>query len=203
MYRPSGDQIVLPFPGPTSNILVPAPPLTGITHVPSLRSPTVHLPSGEMATTLPASGTVPRILPCLSRHMYCRCLCWPDTYASNPCAEAAANQLIASGVSVTLWDARVVKPLDPEMLADAARHPCVLTVEDGVREGGIGNAVQDQLAEHTLGEHEPRVRVLGTPIAFIAQAKPDAILSELGLDPAGITASALSLLAGDHVPLTD
>ena len=118
-------------------------------------------------------------------------------------AEAAANQLIASGVSVTLWDARVVKPLDPEMLADAARHPCVLTVEDGVREGGIGNAVQDQLAEHTLGEHEPRVRVLGTPIAFIAQAKPDAILSELGLDPAGITASALSLLAGDHIPLTD
>ncbi len=118
-------------------------------------------------------------------------------------AEAAANQLTASGVSVTLWDARVVKPLDPEMLADAARHPCVLTVEDGVREGGIGNAVQDQLAEHTLGEHEPRVRVLGTPIAFIAQAKPDAILSELGLDPAGITASALSLLAGDHVPLTD
>jgi 1-deoxy-D-xylulose-5-phosphate synthase len=118
-------------------------------------------------------------------------------------AEAAANQLTASGVSVTLWDARVVKPLDPEMLADAARHPCVLTVEDGVREGGIGNAVQDQLAEHTLGEHEPRVRVLGTPIAFIPQAKPDAILSELGLDPAGITASALSLLAGDHVPLTD
>ncbi len=118
-------------------------------------------------------------------------------------AEAAANQLMASGVSVTLWDARVVKPLDPEMLADAARHPCVLTVEDGVREGGIGNAVQDQLAEHTLGEHEPRVRVLGTPIAFIPQAKPDAILSELGLDPAGITASALSLLAGDHIALTD
>jgi 1-deoxy-D-xylulose-5-phosphate synthase len=118
-------------------------------------------------------------------------------------AEAAANQLIASGVSVTLWDARVVKPLDPAMLTDAARHPCVLTVEDGVREGGIGNAVQDQLAEHTLGEHEPRVRVLGTPIAFIPQAKPDAILSELGLDPAGITASALSLLAGDHISLAD
>ena len=117
-------------------------------------------------------------------------------------AEAAANRLIASGVSVTLWDARVVKPLDPEMLADAARHPCVLTVEDGVREGGIGNAVQDQLAEHTLGEHEPRVRVLGTPIAYIPHAKPDAILSELGLDPAGITASALSLLAGDHIPMS-
>ncbi len=117
-------------------------------------------------------------------------------------AERAAHQLVASGVSVTLWDPRVVKPLDPEMLADAARHPCVLTVEDGVREGGIGNAIQDQLAEYTLGEPEPRVRVLGTPIAFLPHNKPDVILSELGLDPAGITASAISLLAGDHIPLT-
>ncbi|MGZ7003908.1 MAG: 1-deoxy-D-xylulose-5-phosphate synthase, partial [Acidimicrobiales bacterium] len=79
--------------------------------------------------------------------------------------EAVADRLISDGASVTLWDARVVKPLDPEMLADAATHPCVLTVEDGVREGGVGSAIGDQLAEHTLGNHEPRVRVLGTPIA--------------------------------------
>jgi len=116
-------------------------------------------------------------------------------------SEAAAAQLRAAGVSVTLWDARVVKPLDPAMLADAARHACVLTVEDGVREGGVGNAIQDQLAEYTLGEHEPRVRVLGTPIAFIPHDKPAAILAELGLDAAGITASAMSLLSGDHLPL--
>ena len=37
----------------------------------------------------------------------------------------------------------------------------------------------------------PRVRVLGTPIAFIPHGKPDAILADLGLDAAGITASAL------------
>ena len=86
------------------------------------------------------------------------------------------------------------------MLADAARHPCVLTVEDGIREGGVGSAIADQLAEYTLGEHEPRVRVLGTPVAYLAQGRPDAILAELGLDRDGITASAASLLAGDHVP---
>ena len=115
-------------------------------------------------------------------------------------AEQAADRLISDGVSVTLWDARVAKPLDPEMLADAARHRCVLTVEDGVREGGVGSAIADQLAEHTLGEHEPRVRVLGTPIAYLAHGKPDAILAELGLDRDGIMASAASLLAGDHIP---
>jgi 1-deoxy-D-xylulose-5-phosphate synthase len=114
-------------------------------------------------------------------------------------AEAAASQLAQAGVAVTLWDARVVKPLDPVMLADAARHPFVLTVEDGVREGGIGSMVQDQLAEHTLGEHEPRVRVLGTPIAYIPHGRPEEIFAELGLDPAGITAAAMSLLAEDQL----
>jgi 1-deoxy-D-xylulose-5-phosphate synthase len=115
-------------------------------------------------------------------------------------AEAAADRLIADGLSVSLWDARVVKPLDPLMLADAAGHPCVLTIEDGVREGGVGSAIADQLAEFTLGEREPRVRVLGTPIAYLAHGKPDAILAELGLDRDGVYASATSLLAGDHVP---
>jgi 1-deoxy-D-xylulose-5-phosphate synthase len=66
----------------------------------------------------------------------------------------------------------------------------------------VGNAIQDQLVEYTLGEHEPRVRVLGTPISFIPHGKPDAILADLGLDAAGITASALSLLSADHLPLS-
>jgi len=115
-------------------------------------------------------------------------------------AEAAAERLAADGTSVSLWDARVVKPLDPEMLADAARHPCVLTVEDGIREGGVGSAIGDQLAEHTLGGPEPRVRVLGLPDGYLLHAKPDAILAELGLDRDGILASAMSLLSADHVP---
>ena len=59
-------------------------------------------------------------------------------------AEAAAEMLAADGVSVTLWDARVVKPLDAAMLADAGRHPYVVTVEDGLRDGGVGMAIADR-----------------------------------------------------------
>ena len=36
-------------------------------------------------------------------------------------AEEAAEMLAAEGISATVWDVRVVKPLDPTMLADAAR----------------------------------------------------------------------------------
>ena len=47
------------------------------------------------------------------------------------------------------------------------------------------------------------MRVLGTPVAYLAHGKPDAILAELGLDADGIFASATSLLAGDHVPASE
>ena len=58
-----------------------------------------------------------------------------------PIGPMAADMLAADGVSVSLWDARVVKPLDPAMLADAGRHPYVITVEDGLRDGGVGMTV--------------------------------------------------------------
>ena len=114
-------------------------------------------------------------------------------------AEAAADLLTADGVSVSLWDARVVKPLDPAMLDAAARHPFVITVEDGLRAGGIGMAIADLLSERTIGETEPRVRVLGIPDRYIAHGKPDAILADLGLDAAGITASALSMMSSGDI----
>jgi 1-deoxy-D-xylulose-5-phosphate synthase len=111
-------------------------------------------------------------------------------------AEAAADALAKDGVSVTVWDARVVKPLDPDMLADAATHPYVITAEDGLREGGVGAAIADRLAELTIARPAaPRVRVLGTPVAYIPHGKPDAILAELGLDSPGIVAAASSLMS--------
>jgi len=71
----------------------------------------------------------------------------------------------------------------------------VVTVEDGIREGGIGAAVADQVAELTVGtSRPPRVRVLGTPTDFIAHGKPDAILAELGLGAHGVAEQALALL---------
>jgi 1-deoxy-D-xylulose-5-phosphate synthase len=112
-------------------------------------------------------------------------------------ADAAATELEASGLSVTVWDVRVVKPLDPRMVADAARHPLVLTIEDGIRDGGAGAAMADAIAADALddGRIGPPVRVLGTPCNFIPQGNPDAILRELGLDAPGIAAEASRLLS--------
>jgi 1-deoxy-D-xylulose-5-phosphate synthase len=101
-------------------------------------------------------------------------------------AEEAAVMLEGDGLAVTVWDVRIVKPLDPVMLADAARHPLVVTAEDGVRVGGAGSAIADALA---TVPNAPVVVPLGTPDAYIPHGKADGILADLGLDAAGIAAS--------------
>jgi 1-deoxy-D-xylulose-5-phosphate synthase len=112
-------------------------------------------------------------------------------------AEEAAGILAADGVSATVWDVRCVKPLDMDMIADAPRHRLVVTVEDGVRIGGAGTFMADAVA--ALDEHRiaPPTLVLGTPIDYIPQAKPARILSNLGLDGAGIAASISKTLGAD------
>lgn len=56
-------------------------------------------------------------------------------------AEKAVVALTEYGVSATLYDVRSCVPLDPAMIRDAASHGAVLTVEDGIRDGGIGTGI--------------------------------------------------------------
>ncbi len=105
--------------------------------------------------------------------------------------EGAAEILAAEGIEATVWDPRVVTPLDPEMLENAATHQLVISVEDGLRIGGAGAAVRDALSEH---DANCRLRVLGVPTAYIPHGKPDTILSELGLDAPGVAATAQGML---------
>ncbi len=108
---------------------------------------------------------------------------------------AAAELLAAEGIEATVWDPRVIKPLDPALIDDAARFDHVVTVEDGMRLGGIGSAIADQIATRTRGTgRSPEVVVCGTPGEFIDHGKPDAILAGLGLDAPGIAATTRALL---------
>ena len=107
-------------------------------------------------------------------------------------AERAADALVTAGTDVTVWDVRCCAPLDTDMLADAARHRAVVTCEDGVREGGIGMAIEDR-----LGAIDPvvPVEVLGTPTRFLPHdGRPERILAQLGLDADGIQAAARRFL---------
>jgi 1-deoxy-D-xylulose-5-phosphate synthase len=106
-------------------------------------------------------------------------------------AEKAAAALAADGIEATVWDVRCCAPLDAAMIADAARHGAVVTCEDGIRDGGIGMTIADQV--HALAPSVP-VEVLGVPTVFIPQAKPDRILASMGLDADGIEAAVRAAL---------
>ena len=110
-------------------------------------------------------------------------------------AQEAAELLEADGVSTTVWDVRCVKPLDEDMLTDAARHGVVVTMEDGWREGGAGSSVAERLLLTEREGPAPVVRVLGVPNEYIPQGVPDQILADCGLDPAGIANAAREALA--------
>jgi 1-deoxy-D-xylulose-5-phosphate synthase len=111
------------------------------------------------------------------------------------CLEAA-DLLAADGIDATVWDPRVVRPLDEALLDDAASFDLVVTAEDGLREGGIGATLAQAVAERTAGTgRTPRVSVLGVPVAYIPHGKPDRILADLGLDAAGIAATVRRLLS--------
>jgi 1-deoxy-D-xylulose-5-phosphate synthase len=106
-------------------------------------------------------------------------------------ASRAAEALAEGGIDATVWDVRSCVPLDPAMLDDAARHGLVVTVEDGIRDGGIGSSIADRVHERS---DDPHVEVLGVPTRFISHAKPDQILAQLGLDADGIAATVRRLL---------
>ena len=96
-------------------------------------------------------------------------------------AEMAVDELAKRGIEITLYDVRSCVPADEKMIADASKHCVVVTIEDGVRDGGVGMMLSD-LVTNAEGSVHPRVVVLGLPTRFIQHAKPAAILKQLGLD---------------------
>ena len=110
-------------------------------------------------------------------------------------AMEAAEMLAADGVDATVWDVRVVKPLDGEMIADAARHHLVVTVEDGLREGGAGARIVDGMASLDGAGRPPVSLVLGVPPEYIPHGQIDQIHASLGLDGTGIAAATTKALS--------
>ncbi|CAN5849247.1 1-deoxy-D-xylulose-5-phosphate synthase [soil metagenome] len=105
----------------------------------------------------------------------------------------AAERVDADGRrSLSVWDVRSCAPLDDEMLADAARHDTVVTIEDGIADGGIGAAIAAKIIDL---DPTTCVRVLGTPTRFILHGSAGDIHAGLGLDAAGL-ARTIDDLAG-------
>ncbi|MCG6656822.1 1-deoxy-D-xylulose-5-phosphate synthase [Halomonas campisalis] len=94
---------------------------------------------------------------------------------------------VAEALDATHINMRSIKPLDREtVLAAAAEHDLLVTLEENVVAGGAGSAVGELLAAEGVSVS---LLQLGLPDAFVEHGKPAELLSECGLDAAGIEAA--------------
>ena len=110
-----------------------------------------------------------------------------------PALEAVLALEAETGVSLTVVNARFVKPLDHGVILELAqKHGCLITIEENSLQGGFGTAVLELLEEHGLSG--VRVLRLGYPDSYIPQAEQHELRAMLGLDTAGIAASIRTFL---------
>ena len=108
----------------------------------------------------------------------------------SPTAFSALDELSDVAPHITLWDARVI-PGSDDLIDDALRHNQIVTIEDGVRHGGAGEFILDQIRRRAneTGRAMPTAQVLGVPREYLQHHAPDLLLAEIGLDRGGIADS--------------
>ena len=78
------------------------------------------------------------------------------------------------------YDMRFLKPLDESILHEVGRRfKRIVTVEDGVKNGGLGTAVMEWMNDHG---YSPRITRLGLPDAFVEHGTVDELRKIVGLD---------------------
>ncbi|SDE65711.1 1-deoxy-D-xylulose-5-phosphate synthase [Blastococcus fimeti] len=95
-----------------------------------------------------------------------------------PTCLAAAERAADHGIGVTVVDPRWVLPVSDELVALAAGHRLVVTVEDGGRAGGVGTTLTQALQDREI---DVPVRALGLPQQFFDHGSRGQVLADVGL----------------------
>ena len=94
------------------------------------------------------------------------------------------DEAAAAGISVAHYDMRFLKPIDEELLHEVGRKfKYIVTLEDGVKKGGLGSAVTEFMTENG---YTPRVNVLGLPDAFVEHGASGELYRLCKMDEASV-----------------
>jgi 1-deoxy-D-xylulose-5-phosphate synthase len=120
----------------------------------------------------------------------------------------AAGILEESGISAAVIDALFVKPLDRDMIERVAGLGApIVTIEDNVRGGGYGEAVNSLVLEWQAAHGSaPRVLNIGWPDEFVTHGARSVLLAEYGMDAESIAERVRAFVAGkgdEPKPLAD
>ncbi|GAA4690591.1 1-deoxy-D-xylulose-5-phosphate synthase [Promicromonospora umidemergens] len=112
--------------------------------------------------------------------------------AMTGCAIETGAALAAHGVEVTVASPTWVLPVPANLVKLCGEHDLVVTLEDGVVDGGVGDMLAQRAGEQGIGA--PQVHV-GLPVAFLDHASRDHIVRAQRMTAADATRDALAALA--------
>lgn len=109
-----------------------------------------------------------------------------------------AERLKAQGIGATVIDPRWAIPVQPSVVDLAREHRLVITIEDGIRVGGVGTRVRQVLREAGV---DTAVDELGIPDEFIDHATREQILEDAGLTASKIAHDVVAQVLGTRIPM--
>lgn len=156
----------------------------------------VRFPKGSVSTNLPAEMRTSDGVDVLKRSASKDVL----IISVGPFAQTAmkvAELLAAQGIGATVVDPRWIVPVQASIVEMAAQHRLVITLEDGVRVGGFGSRVRQELRANGV---DTGLNEIGVPAEFLEHAEREEILERLGLTPQAIAHEIVAQVVGTKVP---
>ncbi|MET4538289.1 1-deoxy-D-xylulose-5-phosphate synthase [Arthrobacter bambusae] len=108
-----------------------------------------------------------------------------------------AGRLGAQGISSTVVDPRWVLPVRKSIIALAARHRLVICIEDGVRAGGVGSRIRQEMRAAGV---DTALNEVGLPVEFLVHGSRSQVLERVGLTAQKITHDVVAQVLGTKVP---
>jgi len=108
-----------------------------------------------------------------------------------------SNRLGAQGISSTVVDPRWLLPVRKSIIALAARHRLVICIEDGVRAGGVGSRIRQEMRAAGV---DTALNEVGLPVEFLDHGTRAQVLERVGLTARQITHDVVAQVLGTKVP---
>ncbi|MDO9396697.1 MAG: transketolase C-terminal domain-containing protein, partial [Herbiconiux sp.] len=109
-----------------------------------------------------------------------------------------ADLLEEQGIGTTVVDPRWVVPVPWSIIELSDAHRLVITIEDGVRVGGVGTRIRQDLREAGV---DTAVTELGLPDEFLEHASREEILERVGLTAPQIADDVIAQVRGNKIPI--
>ncbi|QTF71555.1 1-deoxy-D-xylulose-5-phosphate synthase [Arthrobacter woluwensis] len=107
------------------------------------------------------------------------------------------ERLAAHGITSTVVDPRWVLPVPRSIIALAARHRLVVCLEDGVRAGGVGSRIRQEMRAAGV---DTALNEVGLPAEFLAHGTRGEVLEHVGLTAQQVTHDVVAQVLGTKVP---